>query len=382
MKDPRPLITHVVYRFDVGGLENGIVNLINRMPEDAFRHQVVALTRCVPAFCARIHRPDVEFVSLCKPPGHGIRLYPRLHRLFRQHRPAIVHTRNLAALEAAVPARAAGVPVCVHGEHGWEESDPDGTGRKFRFLRRLYRPFITHYIALSAQLERYLVDAIGIPAARVSRICNGVDSVRFHPESVPESLPDAPFPLSPRVVIGTVGRLQAVKDQLTLVRAFARCVAQGLPGSEHLYLLIAGDGPLRAEIEAELRACGSGHRVWLAGERADVPEVLRSLDFFVLPSISEGISNTVLEAMASALPVVATAVGGNAELVLDGETGLLVPPADPDALACALSTCAADPGLRRRQGRAGRLRVEQAFSLGGMVERYTDLYLRLLQSPI
>jgi glycosyltransferase involved in cell wall biosynthesis len=181
------------------------------------------------------------------------------------------------------------------------------------------------------------------------------------------------------VLAGTVGRLQAVKDQLTLVRAFAQCVARRLPGSEQLCLLIAGDGPLRAEVEDEVRACGLGARIWLAGEREDVPEVLRSLDFFVLPSISEGISNTVLEAMASALPVVATAVGGNSELVVDGETGVLVPPADPAALATALSTCAADAALRQRLGQAGRRRVEQGFSLDGMVERYTDLYQHLLQ---
>lgn len=379
MSDPRPLVTHVVYRFDVGGLENGLVNLINRMPERYFRHQVVALTHCAPAFCARIRRPDVEFVSLHKPPGQGIRLYPRLYRLFRHHRPAIVHTRNLAALEAAVPAWAAGVPVRVHGEHGWEESDPEGALRKFRVLRRLYQPFVTHYIALSAQLERYLVDAVGIPSARVSRICNGVDSVRFHPASAPTPLPGMPFPSSPRVVAGTVGRLQAVKDQLTLVRAFAQCIARRLPGSEHLYLLIAGDGPLRGAVEAEVRSSGLGARVWLAGERADVPEVLRCLDFFVLPSISEGISNTVLEAMASALPVVATAAGGNGELVVDGTTGVLVPPADPAAMATALSACAADGALRQGLGQAGRQRVEQGFSLDGMVERYTDLYQRLLQ---
>ena len=123
--DPRPLIAHVVYRFDIGGLENGVVNLINRLPEDRYRHAVVALTE-VTDFRRRIVRDDVEFIALAKPPGQGIREWPALHRLFRQLRPSIVHTRNIAALEASLPALMAGVPVRIHGEHGWDSADPDG----------------------------------------------------------------------------------------------------------------------------------------------------------------------------------------------------------------------------------------------------------------
>ena len=379
MSDPRPLVMHLVYSFDVGGLENGVVNLINRMPPERFRHMVVALTKCAPAFCARITRADVDFVSLHKPPGQGFKLYPRLFRLFRRHRPAIVHSRNLAALEAVVPARAAGVPVRIHGEHGWEESDPRGTRRKFRLLRRVYQPFVTHYVALSADLQRYLVERVGVPAARVTRICNGVDTARFQPAGGSRApLSGCPFQEPDQVLIGTVGRLQTVKDQLTLVRAFAHLVAQGLPGSERARLVIAGDGPLRPQVEAEVRATGLGERIWLAGERKDVPEVMRGLDLFVLPSISEGISNTILEAMASGLPVVATDVGGSGELVVAGETGMLVPASDPAAMADAMMCYAADAALRQKQGGAGRKRVEAEFSLDGMVERYMNLYTRLL----
>ncbi|KAI5916930.1 TIGR03088 family PEP-CTERM/XrtA system glycosyltransferase [Thauera sp. 2A1] len=375
MSDPRPLVMHLVYSFDVGGLENGVVNLINRMPPERFRHMVVALTQCAPAFCARITRPDVEFLSLHKPPGQGYKLYPKLFRLFRQYRPAILHSRNLAALEAVVPAFAAGVPVRIHGEHGWEESDPRGLNPKFRFLRRLYRPFVSHYVALSADLERYLVDRVGIAAARVSRICNGVDTVRFHPANgTRPPIAGSPFASPDHVLIGTVGRLQAVKDQLTLVRAFARLAASGAPGSDRARLVIAGDGPLRPQVEAEVRASGCADRIWLAGERKDVPEFMRGLDVFVLPSISEGISNTILEAMASGLPVVATDVGGNGELVVAGATGTLVPAADPAAMADALMCYAADAALRQSHGAAGRKRVEAEFSLDGMVERYTRVY--------
>lgn len=381
MSDARPLVMHLVYSFDVGGLENGVANIINHMPAERFRHAVVALTHCAPAFCQRVTRSDVEFLSLHKPPGHGIKLYPRLYRLFRERRPAVVHTRNLAALECVVPATLAGVPARVHGEHGWDVSDPQGTRRKFQLLRRAYSPFVSRYVALSGHIESYLVDRVGIGAGRVERICNGVDTARFFPVTAAgrTALPGSAFDAG-NIIVGTVGRLQAVKDQITLVRAFALAREQGGGGAQALRLLIAGDGPLRGEVEAEIRSAGVGDFVWLAGERKDVADVLRSLDMFVLPSRTEGISNTILEAMASGLPVIATAVGGNAELVVPGGTGALVPAADPGAMARALMCYAADAALRHEHGAAGRQRVEQGFSLDAMVARYTALYEGLLPS--
>src|SRR5690242_15924459 len=138
--DGRPLVMHVVYRFDVGGLENGVVNLVNHMPASAYRHAVLALTEATD-FSARIRRDDVPVMSLRKPPGHAFWQYPQLFRLMRAWRPAIVHTRNLAALEAVIPAWAAGVPVRIHGEHGRDVDDLHGSSRKHQWMRRFYRPF-------------------------------------------------------------------------------------------------------------------------------------------------------------------------------------------------------------------------------------------------
>ena len=135
--DTRPLVLHVMYRFDTGGLENGVVNLINHMPADAYRHAVLALSE-VTDFKLRIKRPDVEFISLRKPPGHGIWQYPKLYKLFRQLRPHIVHSRNLAALEVQVPAWAAGVPVRIHSEHGRDVNDIDGNNVTYQRVRRLW----------------------------------------------------------------------------------------------------------------------------------------------------------------------------------------------------------------------------------------------------
>ncbi|ENO78165.1 sugar transferase [Thauera sp. 63] len=376
--DERPLVMHVLYSFDVGGLENGVVNLINHMAYDRFRHAVVAIAQCAPSFCQRVRRTDVEFISLHKPPGHGVKLYPRLYRLFRQTRPAIVHTRNLAALEFAVPAAFAGVRARVHGEHGWDTSDPGGTRRKYQLLRRAYSPFVNRYVALSGQIESYLTDRVEIARGRVERICNGVDTQRFRPAVQRASIAGSPFADPAAVVIGTVGRLQTVKDQVSLVRAVAIARKQGVDGSA-LRLLIAGDGPQRAEVASEIRATGIADITWLAGERSDVPEVMRAIDVFALPSRAEGISNTILEAMASGLPVVATDVGGNAELVVAGQTGALVPAENPDAMAQALLRYTSDAALRQKHGASGRQRVEQNFSIDNMVTRYTQLYESLLR---
>src|SRR4051812_7786025 len=164
MTTPAPLIVHVVYSFSVGGLENGLVNLLNCMPAQRWRHAVVSLTRISGRFAERVQRSDVELIELDKRPGHLIRDYPRLYRLYRRLGPAVVHTRNLAALEALVPAWAAGVPVRIHGEHGWNRADPDGTRRRYQYVRALYRPFVNRYVAVSHHLDEYLGRRVGVPS--------------------------------------------------------------------------------------------------------------------------------------------------------------------------------------------------------------------------
>ena len=221
--DLRPLVVHVMHRFDVGGMENGIVNLINHMPRDAYRHAIVALTK-VTDFRKRIRRDDVEFFALDKPPGHSFWIYPRLFRLFRQLQPAIVHTRNLGALEVAVPAWAAGVPARIHGEHGRDFDDLDGSCKKYQWIRRIYRPFVTYYIALSRDLDQYLTQAVGIPAKRVVQIYNGVDAERFHQAARRAPIPGCPFNDEGLWIVGTVGRMQAVKNQTDLARAVVQAL--------------------------------------------------------------------------------------------------------------------------------------------------------------
>lgn len=374
---PLPLVLHLVYRFDTGGLENGVVNLINR--GQRYRHMVVALTEVSETFSRRVSREGVRFVSLHKPPGHGLRIYGALLQLLREVRPDIVHTRNLAALECQLPVWMAGVPVRIHGEHGRDADDPDGLRKRYQWIRRVYSPFVQQYVALSADLEGYLRQRVGIRESRITRICNGVDLSRFQlPEGAAAQVPGHPFTAAGLFVVGTVGRMQTVKAQPLLAQAFVQALAMAPHLRERLRLVMVGDGALRAVAQAVLDDAKVAHLAWLPGERQDVPQVMHSLDCFALPSLAEGISNTILEAMASGLPVVATDVGGNAELVVNGETGMLVPAGDVDALARALVHMAENPEHAAGMGLAGRQRAAAAFSLPAMVTAYEDLYARLL----
>ena len=380
---PAPLIVHVVYRFAVGGLENGVVNLVNRLPQASWRHAILSLTDVDPSFARRIRRQDIEYIALRKRAGHALSLYPKLFALFRKLQPAIVHTRNLAALEASVPAWAARVPARLHGEHGRDMGDLDGSNVRYQRVRRLFSPFVTRYVALSPDLERYLTERVGIRPQRVAQIYNGVDTQRFHPASDGRMpIQGCPFQGSHLWLVGTVGRMEPVKDQTNLASAFVEAVHLDPEARKRMRLVLVGDGTLRSQVEAILERGGVRDLAWLPGEHSDVPAVLQGLDCFVLPSLAEGVSNTVLEAMACALPVVATRAGANAELVENGETGWLVLPANSSALARCILAYFNDPATAARHGSAGRQRVERRFSIERMVEQYDRLYKELFVRSI
>ena len=311
--NPPPLVVHIIHRLAVGGLENGLVNLLNASASERYRHAIISLTGYTE-FRSRIWKCDVPVFTLHKREGKDFRAYFRLWRLLRNLRPAIVHTRNLPALEFLSVAALAGIRGRIHGEHGRDMYDLDGSSRKYNLLRKTVNPFVSHYTAVSNDLTQWLGRLVGND--RVVRICNGVDIHKFYPRVGPR-LPVGPegFVRPGTIVVGTVGRMETVKDQITLARAFLHLVQTDPEAREHLRLVMIGDGPLREESQKLLGVAGAGDLVWLPGERADIPEIMRVLDLFVLPSIAEGISNTILEAMASGLPVVATRVGGNPELV-------------------------------------------------------------------
>lgn len=373
-----PLIAHVIQHLRLGGLENGLVNLINHSPHDRFRHAVICLSD-FSEFRERLTDSGVPVIALGKRAGKDPAHYVRLFRALRVLKPAIVHTRNLSGLDSVVIAALAGVPHRVHGEHGWDMADLRGDRRRYRVYRRLVRPLVDRFVAVSRHIADWLVTSAGVPPERIVQIYNGVDTQRFVPAaSGREPLPMRGFVPADGLVIGCVGRLQTVKNQTLLARAFVRLLEQRPGARDVARLVIVGEGPLHASILDILTRGGCAELAWLPGARDDIAELLRSFDVFVLPSLNEGISNTILEAMASGLPVIATRVGGNPELVEEGATGRLVSTEGPEELATALGDYLDRRPLVQAHGRAGRERVVARFSLERMVQGYVELYGRLI----
>ncbi|MBK7674456.1 MAG: TIGR03088 family PEP-CTERM/XrtA system glycosyltransferase [Candidatus Accumulibacter sp.] len=372
--ETRPLILHVIHHLVTGGMENGVVNLINNLPESRFRH-AVACIEDFSDFRLRVHRADTPVVAFHRSRIGVWQLRQGLFRLCRQLRPTIVHSRNQSGLDALLPARLAGVPHCIHGEHGWDVGDLDGRRIKPALLRRLHSPLVERYITVSAGLRNYLVQRVRISSERVTQIINGVDTVCFAPpvEQVRRLLP-AGFADQDTLIIGTVGRLQAVKDQETLLRAFARFARNEGEAGARARLVIVGDGPLRESLIRLADTLGVWSLTWFPGSVSNVPELLQTFDIFVLPSLAEGISNTLLEAMATGLPLVATATGGNVELVFDGVNGRLFQPGDVAGLSSLLSQYLADPSLLRRHGYRARDMAVKRFSLPAMLANYQAVY--------
>ncbi|MFP4647895.1 MAG: TIGR03088 family PEP-CTERM/XrtA system glycosyltransferase [Halorhodospira sp.] len=369
-----PLIAHILYRLDVGGLENILVELIRGSIDHGFRHAVVCLADYDEAFRRRLPG-EVPVHALHKPPGWGLGVQWRLYRLLRELRPDVVHTSNLAALECQPVAALSGVPARVHAEHGWDMADLDGTRRRYRWLRRALSPWVHRHVTVSQHLADYLVQRARIPKYRVHQIYNGVDTERYRPVT--------PSPREGRrqgqpLVIGTVGRLTAVKDQATLIRAVARLRDRVSPGRGGLRLVVIGSGPQEQPLRTLAADLGVADVVELTGSCSDVAARLGEFDVFALPSLAEGIPVTVLEAMASGLPVVASRVGGIPELVEEGVNGTLVPAGDAEQLCEALAGYLADPRRGMIEGAEGRRRAVELFSVEAMVTAYEALYRELL----
>lgn len=367
-----PLVVHLIYKLDFGGLENMLVQRLNRMPASAYRHAVVALTD-ITEFASKISKPGVGLYELHKQPGSSPGTHLALWKLLRRLRPAVLHTYNLSAIEYAPAALLAGVPVRINGAHGREASDPDGLNPRHNMLRRMMLPFYDCCYGNSADLVEWNRKVIGVPERKSRLLGNGIDTGRFQPGPRDALLHASGFGAD-CVVVGTVGRVQAVKDHAGLVDAFAQLRATMPALAPRLRLAVIGDGPQLAQLRAKVEAADLQEVVWLPGARSDVAALLGGLDVFAMSSLAEGTPGSALEAMACGLPVVGTRVGGLPEVIEDGVTGCLVPPADAAAMSAGLMRYIADPELARAHGAAGRQRVLRLYNISAMVAAYQALY--------
>ncbi len=354
-------VVHVVHSFRTGGMEKGIVTCIRNASPD-FEHVVVCLS--TTGEMERLLPPQTPLLALDKPLGNSVRFLWKLSRVLRSLAPCVVHTRNWVGMDGILAARLAGIRAVVHGEHGWEAGDVRGDNRRRVWVRRVLSARVRQITCVSRDIATWLAETVRVRCP-VVQIYNGIDLEPFGDAAAGAQVraelglaPDAP-------VFGIVGRLDPIKDHETLFRAHTR-LRESVPAA---HLVCVGDGEERARLDA-IAPPG----VHMLGSRRDVPRVLAALDGFVLTSRNEGISNTILEAMAAGLPVIASCVGGNPELVLDGETGRLFTPGDVEGLAVLMGEYAASRALRRAHGDAGRERVRREFTIPAMVSRYEAVW--------
>lgn len=363
-----PAVTHFVENLNRGGLERTVIDLVRTQLAGGQRCQVVCLFER-GALAGELDALGVPVHACGKRRGADPRALARARRHVVAHGSRILHTHNAAAHYHAVLATFGLGLRTVNTRHGMGALD--AASRRERLYRLSLRR--TAVVATVCEAARRELERGGWPhATRLAAVPNGIDIGRFAPrdEAARERLvASLGLPLRTRVV-GTVGRLNRVKDHAGLLQAFAR-LRDDVPEAA---LVVVGDGELRAELAALAATPALAGRVHLLGDRGDVAELLRAFDLFVMSSRSEGYSIALLEACASALPIVATDVGGNAEIVRDGQNGLLLPPADPVALADALRVLLADPARARAMGQAGLEWVRREGSLAAMAARYERLY--------
>jgi glycosyltransferase involved in cell wall biosynthesis len=369
-------VLYVVGNFVAGGAERHLIELWKRIDRSRFE-VVIACFRREGAFLAEAESLGWSVHELAV----GRRIYDaaglvgfaRLVHLVRDLRPQVIHGYLFGPnLYAALAGRLAGVRVVAVAKRNVDAFE---TPRQV-LMQRLAHRLATHVTAVSEAVADSVV-ALGVPRSRITVIPNGVDAARF--------VPPAPVEEARRVLggdtsplVGSVGCLAARKDYGTLLESLRLLADRGLA----FRAALVGEGPDRDALEARSAALGLADRVRFLGERADVDRLLVGMDVFVLSSREEGIPNALLEAMAAGRACVATAVGGTPEVLHDGETGWLVPPGEPGALADALEQALTRPGEARRRGAAAQRATREEMSIEAMVRRHEEFYERAIASRL
>jgi glycosyltransferase involved in cell wall biosynthesis len=359
----------LVLSLSPGGTERLVIEIIKTLSD-----RVDSVVCCLDepgAWADELTSRGVPVIALGRTPGFHPSLAIKLAQLIREHQVQVVHCHHYSPYVYGLLASLIAPAQLVFTEHGRLSDAPPSKKRKLvnPLLSRLRRACIC---AVSADLRDHMI-AEGFPATQVGVTYNGIEP-GHRPSAAERQAARAALGVpADAFVVGTVGRLDPVKNLAIVAQAHAELIAR----HPHLRTVIVGDGPERAVLQSRANDLGVGDSIVFAGYRQDVRFLMSAFDLYVNSSAYEGVSLTILEAMASALPVIATPAGGNPEVVIDQETGLLVP-ARPRAFAEAISRLMHDDFRRHTMGEAGRFRVKRHFSIARMVEEYAALYFRNL----
>ena len=360
-----PEVLQVVLSLNPGGTERLVVELVKRL-----RAELPMAVCCLDeagSWGEGLRREDVEVTALGRRHGFQPQLGHAIARIAATHRAKVVHCHHYSPFVYASLARlwSPGLRI-IFTEHGRLSDAPPSAKR--RAANRVLSHAPREVVTVSSELKQHLM-AEGFPARKVHVIHNGIDVGSVAGSEMCARVRRELRIADHALVVGTIARLDSVKDLHTLIRA----VGLQSTGRTPMILLVIGDGPERARLEASVREIGADSAVRFLGHREDARDLLAACDVYANSSISEGISLTILEAMAAGLPIVATSVGGTPEIV-DATCGRLVPARDAESLGSMLASLAADPTLRATLGREARARVEQHFTLDRMVREYRAAY--------
>ncbi len=359
---------HLIHQLNPGGAENGVVNIANGIDKKAFDISICTFQKeglLVP----RLHE-DVTVFELAKRNGNDIRIPFEVYRVIRDWQPDIVHTHSWGTLlEGFLPSMVAGVPVRIHGEHGTIQAKP-----KQRIIQKLFFYLADQILSVSMEHKARLAKTIGFPESKIEVIDNGVDTAKFSP--LQDTGKFQSNGLKTEVVIGTVGRMEPVKNQKLLIDA----AYQLLNNHRKIKLMLVGDGSLMPELKNQVKSLGIENQVIFTGQQFNIEKMYKKMDVFVLPSLSEGMSNTVLEAMSSGLPVIGTDVGDNFRLINNGENGFIIDSGAVPQLTEKLDILIKDKAKRRAFGMKARQKMEHQFSISSMVHNYEKLYRTSIES--
>jgi L-malate glycosyltransferase len=383
MPDTRPVIAPVLHRLYLAGAEVLAADLARRL-RDRYTFVFLCLDEVGPLGEA-LRGEGFEVIDLKRRPGVDWSVARRIHAAVRRHGVTLLHPHQYTPFFYAAASRGPigllrGRPKVLFTEHG--RHFPDYRRPKRVVANKLLLRRGDRVTAVGHFSKQALVDNEGIWADRIEVIHNGIDIDKFKPVSASPEAAEARAAVRRELGLGDeqpvvlqVARFHPVKDHATSVKAFGEVVKS----NTQAVLLLVGDGEKRAEAQALADKLGLADRVRFLGVRSDIPRLMAAADVFVLSSLSEAISVTLLEAMGAALPIAATDVGGNGEVVVHGQTGLLSPRGDAVALGANIVTLLADADLRRRLGDAGRRRLVEQFDERRMHERYARVYEEMLR---
>lgn len=373
MMTPIP-ITYLITELDLGGAQSVLYRLLSQLDRQKYAPVVICLYNGDRSAAQLIRQLGFPVYDLRMSVPWRFDVLWRLYKLLRQERPFLLHCWMFHAnLLGRVVGRLARVPVIITARRNVEIGGP-----RRELIKRYTRNLDDAVIAVCELARQVEIERTAVDPAKVITIYNGIDLLSSISDMMPDKLrSDLAIPPGSPVVI-CVSRLHPQKGHDDLLAAWQQVTAV----YPRAYLLIVGDGERRLELEEMVAKRPLLSQVRFSGQRTDIPDLLALSSLFVLPSLWEGLPNVILEAMAAELPVVATAVGGTPELVIDGVTGRLVPPRDATALAEAVLSLLRDPGQAAQMGRNGRQRVIDQFSLDKMVAQTEALYETLLEEKM